>query len=167
MTPLEAETLALARSYVGKLWEDKGPNESKWGEIERIQAFCGARPGDPWCAALVSWCILKSAVAVPPTFLRSAGALRLLARNPHLSIDRASAMSLLRQGTPLVFIMDMGGGKGHAGFAAGLLPGDLLLSLEGNTGPGPAAAAQDRDGDGMYERRDRRFEDVDGWLRIA
>lgn len=166
MTPLEAETIALARSYVGKLVET-GPNVAPGTDLEKIQAFCGARPGDPYCAAGVSWCILKAAVTVPPTFRKSAGALRLLARNPHLLVDAAEARKLLAAGHPLVFVIEHRNGKGHAGFALALLPGDRLHTVEFNTGPGPAAPDKDREGDGCWERRDRAFGDVDGWLRIG
>lgn len=168
MTPLESETIALARSYVSKI-KETGPNIAPGTDLEKIQAFCGAHPGDPWCSCYVSWCILKAAVTVPPTFRRSAGALRLLARNPNLVVPANEARRLLGEGHPLVFVLDTGapGGAGHTGFALSLLPGDLLHTCEGNTGPGPATPAQDRDGGGCFERRDRKFGNVDGWLRIA
>lgn len=164
MTDLEAESIRLAISYVGT--KEVGNNRGEL--VEKVQAFCGARPGDPWCAAFVSWCVLKAAVTWFPTFARSASALRLLARNVSLGVTPSEARKLLAAGTPLVFVMDHGHGKGHTGFALSLLPGDLLHTVEGNTGPGPSAPAQDRDGDGVHERRDRRFADVDGgWLRIG
>lgn len=164
MTTLEAETLRLARSYRGL--QEAGRNTDATGEIDRWLAFSKARPGDPYCACFVSWCVLKAAVTEPPDFRRSAGALRLLIRNAELELTADSARMRLAADHPVIFVLDMGGGKGHAGFVEALGPGDLLHTLEANTGPGPAGAAADRDGQGVFERRDRRFASVVGWLEI-
>lgn len=163
MTPLEAETLRLARSYKGlrEAAANGGPEIDKW------LAFCHARPGAAYCACFVSWCICKAAVTEPPDFRRSAGALRLLVRNAELALTPAEARALLEAGRPVVGVLDMGGGKGHAFFAEALGAGDRLHTLEANTGPGPAAPAEDRDGQGVFERRDRAFGAVVGWLRIG
>jgi hypothetical protein len=163
LSSLESETLALARSYLHV--REVSPNSSP--EIDKWLAFTHCHPGDPYCASYASYCIGKAAVTTSPAFLPSAGALRLLKRNEELKVSHDEARVLLAAGIPLVFIQDHGGGKGHAGFATGLVDDGHFSSLEANTGPGPAVAAKDREGDGVYERHDRAFAAVKGFLRIA
>lgn len=160
MTSLQAETIALARSYVGtkELTSNSGP------EIDRMLAFVRCNPGDPYCAAFVSYCICKAAVTEAPRFRPSASALRLVARNEDLRVSHADALEMLRDGTPLVFVRNHGEGKGHTGFAVGL--GDTVRTIEANTGPGPNAPALDRNGNGIFERNDRWPETIHHWIAL-
>lgn len=166
VSSLEIETIALARSYVGvrELRKNSGP------EIDRWLEFCGCEPGAAYCSCFVSWCVLKAAATTFPKFRKSSGAMRLLVRNADLVVTADEARELMGAGHPLVFVLDMGEGRGHAGFALGLLEheDDYLVSIEANTGPGPAVPVKDREGDGVHLRSDRRVDSVDGgWLRIA
>jgi hypothetical protein len=68
---------------------------------------------------------------------------------------------------PCIFVIDRGEGKGHCGFVLEVLPDGHMVTLEGNTGPGPAAPAEDREGDGVYQRSDRKAADCVGFLRIG
>jgi hypothetical protein len=165
MTPLEAETRALAESFEGK--REVGQNDGPW--VRPLLAHVSLKPPAPYCAAAVSCIIYDAGMRVPvlPKFKRSAGALRLLGLNPGLVIDRAAAVELMRDGRPVVFVLDMGGGKGHAGFGVGLAENDQFVTLEGNTGPGPDVPARDREGQGFYRRTDRKLASVKGWLRVA
>ncbi len=161
LTSLESETIALARSYVGmrEISKNSGP------EIDKMLGFVRCNPGEKYCAAYVSYCIHKAATTEPPQFKPSAGALRLIARNPDLIVPHNDALAMLRDGRPLVFVRDHGAGKGHAGFAVAL--GDTVRTIEANTHAGPGAPSKDREGDGIFERNDRWPDDIDAWLRIA
>jgi hypothetical protein len=165
MTPLEAETLALAASFEGM--RERGQNDGP--EPRRWLAHVYLKPPSAYCAAAVSCIIHDAGMRVPvlPTFKRSGGALRLLGLNPSLVVDRAAAVELMRAGRPVVFVQNHGGGKGHCGFGIAMVDDDAFESLEGNTGPGPDVPARDREGQGFYRRRDRRVADVAGWLRVG
>lgn len=165
MTPLELETGAVAASAVGVLEEGRndGPEPRRW------LAHVHQPPGKPYCAAFVCCTVYDAGMRVPvlPQLKRTASALRLLGLNPDLIIDRATAVGLMREGRPVVFVINHGGGLGHAGFGVGLVDDECFESIEANTGPGPAVPAKDRDGQGCYRRTDRRMDDVAGWLRVA
>lgn len=168
MTPVQEYTLAVAKKdcvtdRVLEVTRNSSP------AIDRWLKFVNCRPGDPYCAAAVSFWVCQGhgGLAVIPRFKRSASALGLLSKNFDLHVGLFDAREALSKGTPLVFVMDHGGGKGHAGIAYGM-DGPRILTYEANTGPGPAAPAADRDGQGCYQRSDRLFADVDGgWLAIA
>jgi hypothetical protein len=165
LTPLELETLALAASCMGER-ETDGPNNS--AAIRQWLAHVNLKPPSPYCAAWASYVIFAAGMRVPvlPKFKRSSGALRLHGLNPTLGISLEEAVKAMAAGRPVVFIQDHGGGKGHCGFGIGT-DGGRFTSLEANTGPGPAAPAADRDGQGCYKREDRRLDSVKHWLRIA
>lgn len=158
MKTLAAESIFVARSLL-HVREVGGQNRGP--DVERVlrRVHCG--PGDPWCAAFVTDCIYEAEQQVggPGQFIGSASALKLLLLNPGLKISRPEP--------GCVFVMDHGKGKGHCGFVLAVLPDGHLVTIEGNTGPGPAAPAEDRDGQGVYQRRDRRVTDCCGFLRIA
>jgi hypothetical protein len=158
------EVLAVAASYVGM--REKGANR---GPVEKFLTHVNLPPGKPYCAGYVSCVIWEAAMKVPvmPKFKRSAGALRLLERNPDLIIDRATAVKLMRQGRPVVAVFDHGGGKGHCCFGIGMVDDERFRSNDPNTGPGPSAPKTDRDGQGIYERTDRKLVSVYRWMRIA
>jgi hypothetical protein len=165
VTPLETSVVALARSYlyVREVTPNSSPAINPW------LRFVGCPAGAPYCSAFVSWCVLKGVAGLAveaPRFKRSASAVGLLSKNPDLVVSAAEARSLLGQGVPLVFVIDHGGGKGHAGFATGITD-SKLATTEANTSPGPSAPAADRGEQGCFERTDRLFASVHGWLRIA
>jgi hypothetical protein len=166
VSPLEMEVWTVAGSCVGE--KEKTSNSSPF--IDQCLAYVNCKPGLAWCAAAVSWIVNASSMRVPctPKFKKSAGAMRLLERNPELIVSSDEARELLKAGHVLVFVMDHGGGLGHTGFACGLLDGDKICTREGNTGPGANVPKKDRNGDGFYERTDRDFTDINGgWIKIA
>lgn len=166
MTPLEAETKAAAIAEEGHR-ETDGPNDSP--KIRRWLAFVNIDRPASYCAAFVCCTVRDAGLRVPvlPSLKRTASAQRLLDLNPHLVIDRAEAVQRMRDGRPVIFVQRHAGGKGHCGFGIGVVDDERFESTEGNTGPGPAAPAKDRDGQGNYRRRDRRLGDVDGWLMVG
>jgi hypothetical protein len=63
-----------------------------------------------------------------------------------------------------IFIMQMkNGGTGHCGIVGDSIKSDSFSTIEGNTGPGAAVAAKDREGDGIYAKaRAMNFKHSDG-----
>lgn len=141
------------------------PKSNRGPEVDAYLRSVGLDPTAghfPWCAAYVSWCVREAMLSFegPAQFRFSASALGIAERNPHLVMKAPDE-------TPCIFVVDHGAGKGHCGFVAGLLPDGRLHSFEGNTNAGPSAPEHDRDGDGVYERMDRRPEDCAAFVRIA
>lgn len=167
MTPLETELLTVARSYLGER-ETDGPNDSP--QIREFLKYVGIGKPSAYCAAFASFCIHEASGRVPctPKFKRSAGALNLKKVNPDLVITAEEALERLREGRPCVFGFPVGDkGLGHVGIAYGLSDDETRIhTIEGNTGPGPAVAAKDRDGDGVHERSDRKFVSAKFWLMV-
>ena len=155
---LSDKTIEIARDQVGVTEHPPGSNRGP--EVDRYLRSAGLDPAKgayPWCAALVSWCVLEATKAVggPPQFRGSAGALRLVELNGNLR--------LVGPIPGCVFVMDHGAGKGHAGFVLSIdeEDPDLLLTLEGNTD-----AAGSRTG-GQCMIRTRRRDEIHAYLRVA
>jgi hypothetical protein len=166
VTPLESAVLRLSKSHVGT--REQGQNHGP--EIARWQAFCGAKPGDPYCACWVCYVVHHAAaglVGVTVQLKKSAGALRLVEKNPDLVITRDEAVALMRAVRPVIAVFDHGKGKGHVCFGVGLVGEECFKTYDPNTGPGPSVPKTDRDGQGVYEREDRRIDSVHGWMRLG
>jgi hypothetical protein len=159
VSELGAKAIEVARQYLTV--REVTPNRHP--DIDRWLKACGVKPPAAYCAAFVSWCVLRASEG--RGFKDSAGALRLVERNPDRKLEPIDAAVLLATPEPVIFVIDHGQGKGHAGFALSI-DGDTMTTLEANTGPGPAVAAKDRDGDGVHLRTDRQFYDVHHWIRL-
>jgi hypothetical protein len=167
---LDERCIQIARGYLGV--REHPPKSNRGPDVDRfIRVGGGLTPEGnhyAWCASLVSDVVVEAYtrrdgvqldLVGPPQFKGSPAALGLLHNNPGLRLKRPTANC--------IFIMDHGGGKGHAGFVVDVLENGHLLTIEGNTGPGPAAPAKDREGDGVYQRVDRVAADCCGFLRIG
>lgn len=155
---LATKTVEIARAQAGVLEHPPGSNRGP--EVDAYLRAAGLDPTQgayPWCAALVTWCVIEATKIVggPPAFRGSAGALRLLDLNPGLRL--AAPIE------PCVFVMDHGQGKGHAGFVLSIdaQDPDILLTLEGNTDAGGSRTG------GQAMLRTRRRAEIAGYLRIA
>lgn len=137
-------------------------NSNRGTRVEQYLAAVSLAPGNPYCAAWISYLVQQASLppSYPPTFKSSGGALRLLTKNPGLRMASPYVV-------PCVFVQDHGAGKGHCGLVLELLPDGGFVSIEANTGAGPAAPAADRDGGGVYRRQDRHVADCVGFIRIA
>ncbi len=162
--------IEIARDYLGV--RENPPKSNRGPDVDRfIRVGGGLTPEGnhyAWCASFVSDVVTECYTRAdgveldftgPPQFKGSPAALGLLHSNPGLRLKAPTANC--------VFVMDHGGGKGHTGFVVEVLPGGHLHTIEGNTGPGPAAPEKDREGDGVYERFDRKISDCVGFLRIG
>jgi len=133
-------------------------------QVEAFQRSIGLDPGDPWCAAFVSFCIKEAAKAlgVTPKFQYGGSVYKLWTKNPELQLSEP--------GPNTVFCIDHGLSKsgsriGHTGFCVAVNPShtETLETMEGNTN-----SAGSRDGDGAYHksREMSEFTRGYGWLKI-
>lgn len=168
---LGERAIVVARTYLGV--RENPPKSNRGPDVDRFIRVGGGL--DPegnhyaWCASFVSDVIVEcftraDGVALdaagPPRFKGSPAALSLLSKNKALRLAKPEA--------DCVFVIDHGEGKGHTGFVLNVMPdGVHLHTIEGNTGPGPAAPAKDREGDGVYERFDRKISDCVGFIKIG
>jgi hypothetical protein len=149
-TPLLATTLKVATSQDGVRESPGTPNRGP--QVDRYVTSVGLNPanGYSWCQAFVYWCFDQAAatLAVANPCVKTAGVLDHWARSPPDDRIAAAAAAddptLIRPGA--VFIIDHGGGKGHAGLVTGVVSGEIA-TIEGNTNE-----AGSRDGDGVYEK---------------
>jgi len=170
MATLAETAIQIALSYDG-VREQGGNNCGP--EVEMFQKSIGLDPGDPWCAAFVSFCIQQAAkqLGVTPKFKYGGSVYKLWTRNAGLQVVTADSNT--------VFCINHGlsakGVKiGHTGFCItprasnpNAYPDELVLdeleTMEGNTN-----AAGSRDGDGCYHksRKISEFAQGYGFLRI-
>lgn len=118
---MTAEALIrTARSYLGH--RETKRNSSPL--IDHWLAGVGQPPGEPWCAAFVCACIFETEPHLG--FLKSASALRLIARNPDRVISDPEPGCLA--------IWEHGHGKGHVAIVTNVLWTPQEFSgLSGNT----------------------------------
>jgi hypothetical protein len=148
--------IAIAQSQIGVLEQPIGSNRGP--EVDEYLKAGGLDPGSgdyAWCVCFIQW-VFREAGAIrgepsplPLTAgvhalwdMRGRGASHVL-KPPHI------APSDLRPA--MIFLIDTGGGKGHAGFIESIA-GDVLTTIEGNTNPGGS-----RDGYGVFRRTSRRI----------
>lgn len=149
--------IALSQEGVRELGRNRGQR------VEEYQASAGAHAGDAWCASFVVHCFRRAAAefGVPCPVPVTPSALALWRRSRpqyHRSVPSVGS----------VFIINHGGGLGHCGFVEAVADDGTLGTVEGNTGPGPAVAAADREGDGVYRRTDRKVSDVNvGFIDVS
>lgn len=175
MNILAEHTVRIGRGYVGtlELRPNRGPEVDMFQiegggwtleDLERMEAE-GKAP--PYCAPFVSFCVERAKIVLraegwvgPWQFARGASLLKLKDRNPNLIIPAFE---------PGCIGLDFHSkAKGHCWIGVEMLSdGVHIRTIEGNTGPGPRAPRLDRDGQGVFERFDRRLEDADVWMRIG
>ena len=147
-TPLLGAVLDAAATQLDVRETPGTPNRGP--QVDQYVRGVGLDPagGYSWCQAFVYWCFAQAAAqlgAANPC-VRTAGVLDHWARSP--LADRVYAQAagddprLVRPGA--VFIIDHGGGKGHAGLVTQVVSG-AVATIEGNTNQ-----AGSREGDGVY-----------------
>jgi hypothetical protein len=147
-SPLLARTLEVALSQNGVRETPGTPNRGP--VVDQYVRSLGLDPagGYSWCQAFVYWCFDQAATALGAAdpCVKTAGVLDHWAKAPQAARVYASAAlddpTLVRPGA--VFIIDHGGGKGHAGFVTRIASG-VIDTIEGNTN-----LAKSREGDGVY-----------------
>ncbi len=144
--------LDTALAYVGTV-EQGGANRG--ARVERFLQSVGLGPGQPWCAAYVSYVLGATGVRAPldgrRRVIRSGLAARFITAR---SVRASEALRGVKQVPPgAVVIWRKGNGPfGHAGFAVSW-DGASGETVEGNTSSGRAGSQ--RDGDGVWRRQRR------------
>src|SRR5678809_581871 len=158
-TDLARKTAERAARDIGI--REKGKNAGK--RIEQYQATVGIKKGQPYCiAAVCTW--IKEACAelgCGHEILFSYSCMRFLEyarKTGHAMMPSELGPEHL----PCVGIVDHGKGLGHAFLIVGMDDYGDLVTIEANTNGGGS-----RDGDGVYNRSDRKITDLAGAVRIA
>lgn len=144
--------LDTALAYVGTV-ERGGANRG--ARVERFLRSVGLGPGNPWCAAYVSYVLDAAGVRAPldgrRRVIRSGLASRFITAR---SVRASEALRGVKRVPPgAVVIWRRGNGPyGHAGFAVAW-DGASGSTVEGNTSSGRAGSQ--RDGDGVWRRHRR------------
>jgi len=147
-TPLLKSVLATAATQLGVRETAGTPNRGP--QVDEYVRSVGLDPADgyPWCQAFVYWCFAQASAALAAVnpCVRTAGVLEHWAKSPLAARVYAQAAfddpRLVRPGA--VFIIDHGGGRGHAGLVTQVISG-AVATIEGNTNQ-----AGSREGDGVY-----------------
>jgi hypothetical protein len=166
---LMADSLAVARSQIGV--RERPPGSNSGPEVDRYLRSVGRQPGDPWCLALVYWCIQQAWIrkhggwdeyegAPPVPFPRTACTPRIWSwaqqQGPDYWVSPADVF--LGRDVPDGALFLLHGKVGeiervnHVGFVEHLnLADQVVRTVEGNTNP-----AGSREG-GAVLRRERRL----------
>lgn len=122
---LADKALELAALEIGvrEIGHNAGPR------VEEYLAIVHLGPGNPWCAAFVSYCIHQADIALappaPPLFRRSGGCARLVELN--------QALALQRPIDGCVFVHLQPDGHGHTGFVTAVHPDGSFDDISGNS----------------------------------
>lgn len=134
--PIQEAALAFAVSQLG-VHEQGGNNTGP--EIDKYLASVGLYPGFAWCSAFVYYCF-RQAIQQRPINLAS-GVDYFPPPNPCprtgsvLKLWKLSDMAW-RDSNPApgaIYILDHGGGVGHAGIVETVDSGNVLTEISGNT----------------------------------
>jgi peptidoglycan hydrolase-like protein with peptidoglycan-binding domain len=138
--------------------EKTGKNDG--ADVEQYLKYVGLGKGYPWCMAFVYWAFQKASEDLNQANpLKKTGG--VLAQWNATSIEKR--VQHPQPGD--IFIMDFGKGTGHAGIVTSVV-GDKIFTVEGNTSGQPTSAANDRDGQGVYQRS-RTIKSINkGFIRV-
>lgn len=145
----EAERRLLCMAYLCdalKVRESGGNNRGQW--VEAFQVAAGIGPGDPWCAAALTFASIVAEAPRPQRPLYNPAAVlgwRKWAVGEDRTVNTPTRGSIAMHQTSAT--------TGHIGVVVRVV-GPLVYSIEGNTGSGEGRSQ--RDGDGMYRRVRRR-----------
>ena len=126
-TSLAAETLFVAKTQVDI--KEEGNNGGP--EVKRYLKAVGLGVGYPWCMAFVYWCVDQAAqkLKMVNPLIMTAGVLRQWNETTLRKVPNKGA-GPVQPGD--IFIIDFGGGNGHAGFVVSI-EGSIVKTIEGNT----------------------------------
>lgn len=169
-TLLGTEAVRVASEEVGVRERPLGSNRGP--RVDQYIAAIGlnpARDSYPWCVCFIYWCFQVAAenlgVRNPCPRNASVHMAWNACRQSSLiaTIGAAQAQrdpSLVRPG--MIFFIDAGGGKGHAGIIASIRDG-MLETIEGNTNDNGS-----REGIGVFRRASRRIKTINlGFAEFA
>jgi peptidoglycan hydrolase-like protein with peptidoglycan-binding domain len=152
--PLRDLVIDIAASQIGVLEEPRGSNRGPEVDIYiRTTGLDPAADSYPWCVCFLYWVFDQAAKVkgIPNPLPKTAGVISLwnLGRRTEAQVVRKSEATAQNVKPGMIFHLDLGNGKGHAGLVIGVA-GDQIITIEGNTNLGGS-----RDGYGVF-RRDSR-----------
>ena len=144
----------IAASQIGVVEQPRGSNRGP--EVDVYIRTTGLNPADdsfPWCVCFLYW-VFEQAAKIKRTqnpLPKTAGVIALwnLGRHTEAQVVRKSEANNRNVEPGMIFMLDLGGGKGHAGLVIGV-EGDHIITIEGNTNPGGSS-----DGFGVFRRAAR------------
>lgn len=154
---IRAEEIMFTQLHVR---EKTGNNDGD--DVEKYLKAVGLGKGYPWCVALPYWAFKEAAnqLNVANPMPKTAGVLNCLKLSKPYVIDLDKEKPQLGD----LGCMDFGGGKGHM-FMVTANRDTHILTIEGNTSADPTYKAQDREGNGVFERR-RAISSVKAFIRF-
>ena len=152
--PMRQLVIDIAASQIGVVEQPRGSNRGP--EVDVYIRTAGLDPTTdsfPWCVCFLYWVFNQAAKikGIENPLPKTAGVIALwtLARRTDAQIVHKSEVSAQTVKPGMIFALDLGGGKGHAGLVIEVT-GDHIITIEGNTNPGGSS-----DGFGVF-RRDAR-----------
>ncbi|NPU68809.1 DUF1906 domain-containing protein [Bradyrhizobium sp. 83012] len=152
--PMRDLVIDIAASQIGVVEQPRGTNRGP--EVDVYIRTAGLDPATdsfPWCVCFLYWVFNQAArvKGIENPLPKTAGVIALwtMARRTDAQIVHKSEVSAQTVKPGMIFALDLGGGKGHAGLVIDVV-GDHVVTIEGNTNPGGSS-----DGFGVF-RRDSR-----------
>lgn len=151
--PLRNLVIDIAASQIGVVEQPRGSNRGP--EVDVYIRTTGLDPAGhfPWCVCFLYFVFEQAAKikGADNPLPKTAGVISLwnLGRRTEAQVVRKSEANAQTVKPGMIFLLDLGGGKGHAGLVIEVR-GDRIITIEGNTNPGGSA-----DGFGVF-RRDSR-----------
>lgn len=146
--------LAIARSQIGICEIPAGSNRGP--QVDAYHRAAGLDPSSgnhPWCVSFIQWVFSEAfdnSPLYPTAGVHALWKQRKIGSTAIVEPRRASARTV-RPG--MVFTLDTGGGKGHAGIVEGVDGAKgTLVTIEGNTNNGGS-----REGYGVFRRSSRKI----------
>lgn len=154
-TTLGARALEIAKTQLF-VREKTGNNDGK--EVEAYLKSVGLGKGYAWCMAFFFWGNQKAAdeLKIKNLVPKTAGVLDCL--------RKAKSYVVTEPQPGDQFIMDFGGGHGHTGWVNEVRGDKNIFTVEGNTSADPTYKAQDREGNGVFERN-RAISTITAFIR--
>jgi hypothetical protein len=144
----------IAASQIGVVEQPHGSNRGP--EVDVYISTTGLNPANdsyPWCVCFLYWVFNQAAKikGKENPLPKTAGVISLwnLGLHTEAEVVRKSEANAQTVKPGMIFHLDLGGGKGHAGLVIEV-SGNHLITIEGNTNPGGSS-----DGYGVF-RRDAR-----------
>lgn len=140
--------LAIARGEIG-VREQGGNNRGQ--RVEEYLSAVGLGPGNPWCAAFVSWCLQQASVKGAPCTGDTWALEAWGAQHDALYNENANKPEKPMVGD-IFLLLGSDNRPRHTGFVTAV-NGDHVATIEGNTG-----TASDTDGDGVAAKTRRVYD---------
>jgi hypothetical protein len=153
-SPLRELVIDIAASQIGVVEQPRGSNRGP--EVDVYIRTTGLNPAAgsfPWCVCFLYWVFEQAAKikGIDNPLPKTAGVISLwqLGRHTQAQVIRKSEATAQTVKPGMIFHLDLGGGKGHAGLVIEV-SGDRIITIEGNTNPGGSP-----DGFGVFRRASR------------